>query len=465
MTRQAAALPVDGDGDGRVFDGTKREMPAPRVRLAKKLGGALDQASKAGKSRKVRRRKLGTIDASARTPTVNKQTQLIAERADFKALPEATKRLAAAKIVGTDEFPAHMPGFGHFDPDDYEGVLAQVVSNLEAQYQVAARDPEYVDRAKQWYEAANRFAGSLGRRYGAHRDVAAAVLARLSPSAGWDDNVYNADSLFRFRSENPHVTPELRAALDEWDKGKHRLVDVPDGTPAWDIQDETTRAAYFRAWQILEIQALPDGEKPVPVLKVSPNGRMVVDRSTPPKGLSPQSLSIIADAMAIMDDPTRETVNERLGAGVKVRSFYNNIAYPNDTDDVTMDTHAMSSAFGAPNGTNEQPMKNIVASKSTGDGEYVKLLLIEAMRQVAANHPDVFDRPRQLQSLLWDQWRPHQSATKSTSKVRVEMKAALAAADDPSLTPEERRVALDHASDLMVKWLSQSVKKKVGVQR
>jgi hypothetical protein len=44
--RQAAVLPRDGDGDGRIFDGTKREMPAPGLNLVARGAKAVKSAGR-----------------------------------------------------------------------------------------------------------------------------------------------------------------------------------------------------------------------------------------------------------------------------------------------------------------------------------------------------------------------------------------------------------------------------------
>jgi hypothetical protein len=58
-----------------------------------------------------------------------------------------------------------------------------------------------------WYEAARTFAVGLSERYGVSLEVAAGVLAALSPKVNWDRNMWAGDYLLRTGRKPPQVLP------------------------------------------------------------------------------------------------------------------------------------------------------------------------------------------------------------------------------------------------------------------
>jgi len=135
-----------------------------------------------------------------------------------------------------------------------------------------------------------------------------------------------------------------------------------------------------------------------------------------------------AAKIALGGDP-----NEIL-SGAKVRSFYNNVSFPNDnTGDVTIDSHMLNAAYGGdregasallvdvgkppgaasdwkavkPRGADYKPVKNgvssLVGSPSDG-GRAVGVLpmVADSIRQIAAEHGML---PQDVQAILWVHWR------------------------------------------------------------
>jgi hypothetical protein len=463
VTRLAAALPVDGDGDGRVFDGTKREMPAPRVPLAKKLGGALDRATTAGKSRKVRRRKgtLGPVGANAKRSQVNKQSVVVADKADFNALSEPMRHRAAGRISGTsDSKQGPVAGFGHYGDDD-EAIIAHMVANLEAQQELAESRPGFIARNKTWYDSAQGMAADMADEYHVDPDAVAGVIAILSANTSLSNNIADARGVLAFHAGGDAVvnTPEVKELAKELAvKLKVSLVDVPLDAKLNDVADPETRAVYARAWDV----ARNDLEPRSPDMYVDDNGKLV-ESATESTRRKFQSVANMVKALALLDDPTPENLSAQLGDGLKIRSFYNNIAYPDDpADDVTIDVHASSSLLGVPYGTKDKQVAAIIGTKST-QGQVVKLLMIEAFRRFTENHPDTYTHPREAQSVLWEQWRAvtdtdgEPGAKKWSEARRAAIADAWAAADDPSLTQVQQQAAVDRARGMMMDWMRKRV--------
>jgi hypothetical protein len=173
-----------------------------------------------------------------------------------------------------------------------------------------------------------------------------------------------------------------------------------------------------------------------------------------------QSADNIAKALAIMDDPSRANVDRQLGDGLKVRSFYNNIAYPDNNmwpgGDVTVDTHAASTLFGAPYGNQAEPFATIVGKSTVEDGEYIKVAMVEAFRRFAAKHADDFDTPREAQSALWEIWRSAAYSNAGNNEaLKQGLRDAWAAVDEPGISDAVRRRRRRKARQLMGEWLSQ----------
>ena len=481
LGRSAAVLARDGDGDGFIYDGTKREMLAP----TRMLDIDIDMELEADAIGERRNAPIGRVQPVTRGSDVAPKPAVDADfgamrddapatKSGKKAARPGGKALIAATLgdrIGAKN--GTVAGVRHIETA--EEAVRQFVGNLEVVYQAAKKRKGFIAGARQWYDRAHDRAVALADKLDMHPDGGAAVLAVLSPNMDWNFNLAQADALAEFWSTDPVVDDEVRKLAKRlvsdlrFKDYKHRLpgdpmkpeskwitlVDVPEGTRLRSgITDPQTRAIYARVWATLHTE----GGAFSPELRVDSNGQMV------PTGAVPrtrwQSADNIAKALAIMDDPSRANVDRQLGDGLKVRSFYNNIAYPDNNmwpgGDVTVDTHAASTLFGAPYGNRAEPFATIVGKSTVEDGEYIKVAMVEAFRRFTAKHADDFDTPREAQSALWEIWRSAAYSNAGNNEaLKQGLRDAWAAVDEPGISDAVRRRRRRKARQLMGEWLSQ----------
>ncbi len=477
----------DGDGDGFVYDGTIRMRPVgPYDRTPFNLLGPVRPVA-TGTERVPRepisaRRINGNPDAvDGDTMPLVRRTAKGAVTADksgalgaawqftqpMDITDKKTKKTETKWMLGFRGLHGNWPP-GRNAPDKLEQLIEQMVGNLETiQQSIMDTDPSFVGRAKRWYDAANE----LARHWAGdtnHPDAISAVLAVLSPSMDWDNNIRIASGVISFHRENPRATEEVIEAAEQLadqlsrDKdGKLKkpedrvtLVPIEPGQRMRDISDPTTRAVYMRAWDVQR----NDGQPMTLRVELDADGRIVAKRtqdgSLDTMKTRYQSSENIAKALAILDDPSPANVNLQLGTGIKVRSFYNNIAYPNDpANDATMDTHAMSAAAGVPYAANSRPFKDVTERSTAIEGQLVKQLFVEAYRRLAEAHPDLYEYPRQAQSVLWEWWRTRAERNDAESEAfKTRIADALLAADRAK-NQAERDERLAIAQAILAEWM------------
>jgi hypothetical protein len=446
---------------------------------------------------------VGAVGPNVRKPTVRGVTQRSTSRTEFNVPdlenPPDGEISAAGKLEAATKVVTKAPGFKTLkDKDgkaDQKGVYAQFMSNLEAILAVAESKPGFIERTRQWYPGANKLAAKLSNITGHHRDSVSAVLAVLSSSMDWDNNIANAEGILEFWDADPVMTDEIRreAALlviemNKNDKGVDKdpkdwvyLDGYPDGTRlvsgfAVDTpKSRIERAVYFRVWDQLEgAKKRGDGVNKARTVKmmINDDGDIVpvLDENGLEKKVNRryQSSLNIAKALAILDSPTYETIDIELGDGMKVRSFYNNIGFPgNRQNDATIDTHAGSALVGAPYGStvkrkeardpkNPPFISALLDYTATGEGQYVKAMMVQAFRDIAKAHPEHFKSAAEAQSVLWEVWRERSERQTGWDKKRKQdVKDVWQAVDEAS--EKDRAKMVEKATAEMVKWLKEPV--------
>ena len=446
---------------------------------------------------------VGAVGPNVRKPTVRGVKQRSTSRTEFNVPdlenPPDGEISAAGKLEAATKVVTKAPGFKTLKDKDgkanQEGVYAQFMSNLEAILTVAESKPGFIERTRQWYPGANKLAAKLSNITGHHRDAVSAVLAVLSSSMDWDNNIANAGGILEFWHADPVMTDEIRReaallviALNKNDKGVNKdpkdwvyLDDYPNGTHlvsgfAVDTpKSRIERAVYARVWDQLEgAKKRDDGVNKARTVKmvINADGDIVPDLDE--NGLEKkvnrryQSSFNIAKALAILDNPTHETIDIELGDGMKVRSFYNNIAFPlNRQNDATIDTHAGSALVGAPYGStvkrkeardpkNPPFISALLDYTATGEGQYVKAMMVQAFRDIAKAHPEYFKSASEAQSVLWEVWRERSERQTGWDKKRKQdIKDVWQAVDKAS--EEDRAKMVEKATAEMVKWLKEPV--------
>ena len=109
----------------------------------------------------------------------------------------------------------------------------------------------------------------------------------------------------------------------------------------------------------------------------------------------------MAGAVSIMEDESFANIQEQLGAGPKVRSFFNNISAPHYDGSVTIDTHAIAAAFMQAYGGNEPIVKLVMSGPAASEIGYLGLNAVVAEAYFSAAK-DLGISPRALQSITWE---------------------------------------------------------------
>jgi hypothetical protein len=145
-------------------------------------------------------------------------------------------------------------------------------------------------------------------------------------------------------------------------------------------------------------------------------------------------------------DEMMSLIDENLGEGAKIRSFYNNIADPDDPEfgSVTIDTHMGGQLIAVPV-SGEDPYINPGLFSTPDQDLGVPLMypvMAEAIYEIAS---DLGLHPREVQSILWEAQRGlwnWTAATTPKSNAVKEMKKWIdngLGSGEPSFTPEDLR--------------------------
>jgi hypothetical protein len=337
--------------------------------------------------------------------------------------------------------------------------------------------------SRKWYDAANALAQDLGKKGNVHKDAAAAVIAVLSPQQDWDENVAMAERVIDVMSDpeqrlsgadvmriNGAKVAQWVGAMDTWKKSlakaeatgdPKKIAKVAAGRP--EMSPYLTHSDDLRLSDLSDRDAaffIRSSSADATVRAMSPTAKGGYEMSEPlvtKDGelvkLPWNSYGTITKAVSIMRNPSPENVSEQLGGEHKVRSFYNNIAYPNDAQaDVTMDSHAFGVALRFPM-TQSNPIlksgsRNLYGTPSNANAgtSGVHVIMAEGYRRATARINERKSTkkpylPREIQSITWEQWKDDYPRT-SRGGARGTMaraEAILRSADaDPSEWPPRR---------------------------
>lgn len=373
---------------------------------------------------------------------------------DWNKLSEKQRETALAKAI------KGIPGFKGLDP---EQAIDRMVENI---FRVYATIPQSErDRTRHWYRGANDLASKMGKKSGYSTEAMSAVLASLSPNFNWDQNVVQARLLMEIHDEDPEIDAAMIAKvnkiIDKTNKARKAAekkagkksaagyiprLEAEPGKLSSIQQGGQAKAALYRAlWEA----KYPEGLRFQP--QMIKDGVIVDDPNEKSVKFSWQSYQFLANAIDIIDNPTMDVIDRALGKGLKVRSFYNNIAFPDDEHhDVTVDVHAGSIVMGAPYAGKEGPQK--VIGNTTVDGQLIRIMVAEAYRRAAGVLGYL---PDELQSVTWEGWRwsntQSQNRSKATKDLYPELRAAWASVDEGTMTADEAYAILDKILALKAK--------------
>lgn len=390
------------------------------------------------------------IEVSTTVPTKKKGGRLVIDAVDDKWIIDAddirsSKKHRAAAVAAIKTYNAvDMAG----KSDAIKALHDTAVDNLIWLHNLMPADLR--NRAKLWYDGANRVSQGLADRHGYDIRQVAGVMAVLSPQKDWFMNATLGERVIRIMRDHGGEawSPAMTAWVNSYanaaktvdERGKRSslletalrlegqtLDSMGDADAARFVRvfDET----YFpRTYRVLT----PEGGFGDYVTNAPEEVDADADEA-PAGSVAWGTYPSIEKAVAILRDnnPRSQlrTISGALGREHKVRNFYNNIVAPGSADGhVTIDTHAVAAAlvkslsgeaievmhnFGrAPRGT-PSPGANVDSGASGVYGIYA-----DAYRDAAARLGIL---PRELQSITWEAVRAiFTPGFKSTRSAEVE---------------------------------------------
>jgi hypothetical protein len=304
--------------------------------------------------------------------------------------------------------------------------------------------PDKVEAARGWYPTANMVSARAAERAGLPPEAGYGVAAVTSPQTPWDINVARVDRLMDMYGDRFEVDP---AAARNYIQNRIATEKKPGAIAALgpDYAERIASTPYEELtdkFQKFARVSLADATRNDPMVrKIDLSG----EYGDPYGSMTWGNSDIIGKALAIMDDPSMQSINSQLLGGGKVPSFFNNISNPYSASPIsTIDTHSAGAASLFPGGgndpivyramglggTKEAPAASDVA-RTGSKGLYGP---ISDMHTLAAKEMG-FDTPREVQSATWEGVRDLWGQAGKTP----ELKKAIADIWNNSSSPDEAR--------------------------
>jgi hypothetical protein len=248
-----------------------------------------------------------------------------------------------------------------------------------------------------WYFNAHEEAESVAGRYNIPVDLAAAVIAAISPRNRWivpgeldkngidqdlrgRGNIATARTIIRVAQESLHNSDRhITITEEDWKKANKGLDSSAKFLLPSDRHDSVVGTHRIGDLTPAEVAMFhPDLSLPV----------------IPTRLVAAMKLSMSHD-VGQPPSTTQSQIDVALGNGAKIRSFYNNIISPGASPDVTIDTHqtrAMMGSIEFPEAAYGEVSKN--------HDRYA--VFADAVRQVAEEEGV---HPQQVQAVMWEAWR------------------------------------------------------------
>ena len=310
---------------------------------------------------------------------------------------------------------------------EYGVTPEEIEENLRDLYE-RARTSGAVEAGMRWYEDGGNFAAAYAKSYGLTREQGAAATAALSPLREWEDNVALARYVMDVVMEDPEI-PDMSRDLTKSIVVDGKMKKVSKPAREWveetfaqrglgnvdDIIGKKMSELSIDQQSVL-IRLLSqagyfteDGEK-LSYMTVNKKGEPVRKFVGWPSGDVHTAKAI--EILRANPEDVERTIDESL-QGMKVRSFYNNLAFgstepPPLRPDITMDTHAMSAALNKafPSKSRE---KSVFFGGPPSSAEYgfrgFYPIFADAYRKIAEENGL---EPHHFQALIWLQWRNEQ---------------------------------------------------------
>ena len=308
----------------------------------------------------------------------------------------------------------NLPFMKHSTASGRQAVLTDAVQRGadNAEYIVnKLTSPADVAESRKWYATANKLSGKSATDAGMDPMVGHAITANYSPGTDWNVNIARQQRLVEMlRNKFDLGQPSARKAAGDYATGLMNNKDSllhgrysPDEisnileTPFLDLQDEGK--------QLIKVMATDAAQNRRLVPSYSPAGNIIDPDYSPITWGSGADLKKI---VAILRNPTRETIAKNLGGLSKVPSFYNNIVAPKSASRiVTNDTHNMGAVNFLPVGQKDLLVGRGFGALPTGGGKTQGVGGHYGMYNDAIG--EAADRlgflPNETQSVVWETTR------------------------------------------------------------
>jgi len=427
-----AALPIPGAG-----------------KAAKKVAKAVKAPAKPAAPRPETLRGADSpLMVSTRRPTApnfaaygNPDEELLVQTGEaLRAAPAAFEKNMA--MLAEEPFMRGMQGASA--EDIYSEGLRRGADNLKF-IMTDLMDPAKVEAARGWYPTAKMVSERAAERAGLPPQAGYGVAAVTSPQTPWDINVARLDRLMDMYGDRFAVDPlaarryaEARLATKSPGAVASRGADYAEQIATMPYEELTDKFDKFAR------VSLADATRNDPLVrKIDLAG----EYGEPYGSMTWGSGDSISKALAILDNPSIENINNQLLGGGKVPSFYNNIANPRSAAPIsTIDTHSAGAASLFPGGGNDpivyramglgpsgtgMPPAAADVARTGSKGLYGPLSDMHTLAQQEMG----FDAPREVQSATWEGVRDLWGQEGKTPQ----LKQAIADIWRASATPDEAR--------------------------
>jgi len=221
-----------------------------------------------------------------------------------------------------------------------------------------------------WYPEARKMVDEMAETLGIQPWQAAGIMAVLSPSRSWDQNVWQAQWVTKFLDENRVVDDEFIALaqamkladyaskMTEYAGGKKKNPPGFLNANPEDFRGKTVKE-LLSSEEGLDVLTLAmraygsketidhDSKKWKPNQIVINTEKTTLEGETVYEAIQWQSFDNLRKALAFASsDVSPNFLDSALGGKHKVRSFYNNIMFPYESRDTTIDVHMSSIGTG-----------------------------------------------------------------------------------------------------------------------
>ena len=347
------------------------------------------------------------------------------------------------------------PLMGEFKSTSDEETINHFIDSLKDNllYLWNATPKDIRNRSKNWYKGANKIANNLADASGISERAASGVLAALSPQTPWDTNVSQAARVITIWKNHQDTVADgsminwFDSKIDEIKKKTDPKVmigirDDIDGKSFKDVEGTGLQPWWLRAYD--------ETHHSREYHLVAPEGKsagLMTKKDGTPANMPWGNTGNIEKALSILRNDSMKNISDQMGDAHKVRSFYNNIVYPDSPDEhVTIDTHAVAAARFEPLSGNAPEVAQAWGGQGSSSlhgqnglyGEYA-----EAYRRAAQ---ELGVLPREVQSVTWEKVRGLFPDTFKTEKAVNNVKSIWKQYQSGEITIDEAREQITASS-------------------